>query len=73
MASVLYYLGDVIADKCIVEDREPVATFGIPGLEGTYGLLPPKAIFWVMTIVVGAHAYRHMGMIEDRKDWRFLN
>ena len=56
MASVLHYLSDVFADKCIVEDREAVATFGIPGLEGTFGLLPPKPIFWIMTIVVRADA-----------------
>lgn len=54
MASVLHYLGDLFPDKCIVEDREPVATFGIPGMEGTFGLLPPKPKFWVMTIVVRA-------------------
>lgn len=52
MASVLYYLGDMFPDKCILEDREPVATFGIPGAEGTFGLLLPKSIFWVMTITV---------------------
>jgi hypothetical protein len=56
MGSVLYYLGDMFPDKCILEDREPVATFGIPGVEGTFALLPPKPIFIVMSIVVRADA-----------------
>jgi hypothetical protein len=43
-------------DKCILEDREPVATFGTPGVEGTFALLPPKPIFTVMSIVVRADA-----------------
>jgi hypothetical protein len=72
MASVLYYLGDMFPDKCILEDREPVATFGIPGVEGTFGLLPPKPIYWVMMILVRAAAYGH-DWGGDIQHWRSFN
>ena len=45
-------LKDLFADKLDVDDRDPVATFQIPGVDGSFELLPPKVIFWVQLTVV---------------------
>ena len=43
----------LFADKLDVDDREPVATFHIPGAQGgTFGLYPPKVVFWLQLTAV---------------------
>ena len=58
MMSLFQKLAEVFADKCIVEDRTPLVTFGLPGVEGTFALLAPKAAFWQQTILVSRYRSR---------------
>jgi hypothetical protein len=42
----------LLVDKLVEDDREFVTTFQIPGVEGSFGLFPPKMNFWVQLLVV---------------------
>jgi hypothetical protein len=52
---------DLFADKLDVDDREPLTTFQIPGVEGSFELFPPKAVFWIqLTVVRNAYSIRYL-------------
>lgn len=36
----------LFAEKLVVDDREPITTLNIPGLEGEFGLYSPRAAVW---------------------------
>lgn len=44
----------IFSDKLDVDDREPVASFQIPGVEGEFGLYPPRLVFWIQLTIVSS-------------------
>lgn len=42
----------LFADKLKEDTREPLATFEIPGLDGTFGLYPPVMGVWQQALLV---------------------
>jgi hypothetical protein len=51
---LLETLKGLFADKLIDDDREPIATFGLPFVEQTqvWALYPPKLLLWHQLIMV---------------------
>jgi len=43
---------DFFQKKYLDDDREPVFIFGIPGMEGSFGLFAPQAGYWLQLISV---------------------
>ena len=52
---LLETLKSVFADKLIDDDREPIATFELPLVEGSmWALYPPKLHLWHQLIMVSS-------------------
>jgi hypothetical protein len=47
------FIKTLFADKLLGDEREPVAVFSIPGLEGQFGLYAPRWEPWKQLILVG--------------------
>lgn len=46
----------LFADKLVEDTREPLTTFEIPGLDGTFGLFPPTLGIWQQLLYVSMYA-----------------
>jgi hypothetical protein len=48
------FLQSLFEDKAIVDNREPLLTFSIPRVEGTFGLFAPETTAWKQLAIVSA-------------------
>ena len=42
----------LFAEKLTVDDRPPIATFAIPGVQGNFALYAPMMLFWIQLTTV---------------------